>query len=216
MPGAATPLPSFKDLFEHASDGILILADDGHRIVEINPRGCEMLGVVRSHLVGRDLGEFLAEDLDELTLFTRTVHNHGVAWTDQLALPGTKGMPVDVTACGYQGRKAGLILLTMRETTEARARVEADTQALAADRARYYEERMERFRTDILNMTAHELRTPLTPIILQLAVLKRNLSPLLTEEHQVSLDRINDNIARLQAHVQSIVQAVENMQEAQG
>jgi PAS domain S-box-containing protein len=53
----------YRALFEQATDGIFIAAAQGHYI-EVNPRGCEMLGYTREEILNLSLQELIpAEDL---------------------------------------------------------------------------------------------------------------------------------------------------------
>ncbi|MDB6169241.1 MAG: signal transduction histidine kinase, nitrogen specific, NtrB [Verrucomicrobia bacterium] len=52
---------NYRTLFERANDGICITAADG-TLLEVNPRACEMLGLSREDLLGKNFGEFIAAE----------------------------------------------------------------------------------------------------------------------------------------------------------
>lgn len=205
---ASAGLPAFDKLYEHSADSILILAEDGRRILDANPRAAESMGLERAEMIGRDIADFLSQDLDELTAFTKAIHNHGVVWTDTFSLPSTGGgpNPVDVSASGFELPTGKFMILVLHETL-----VPSDEKARAAktasDMADYYKERMGRFEREVLKMTAHNVRTPITPILIRLALLERNLGHLLDDDDKDSLQVIRRNVERLEEHIKSMLEA---------
>lgn len=74
-------------------------------------------------------------------------------------------------------------------------RLEATAAALRAEQLREFY----RLKTEILNSTAHELCTPLTPIKTEIHILRGKGAPV------GSLDRLERNVARLDAVVQDLI-----------
>ena len=57
----------YRALFEHASDGIGVLKAGDHRLIEANPKFCEVLGCKSHEIIGRRL--------DEISSHARTLHS---------------------------------------------------------------------------------------------------------------------------------------------
>lgn len=207
-PDDSATLPAFDKLFEHVADSVLVLAEDGRRILDANPRAAEMMGLERADLIGADIADYLSRDLKELTAFAKAIHNHGVVWTDTFSLPSHDNgpRPVEVSASGFELPGGRFTMLVIHESLlppseKARAAV------TASESVEYYEVRMKRFEQDVLNQTAHDFRTPLTPILIRLALLERNLGPLLDDSDKESIKVLRRNIERLEEHVRGIVLA---------
>ncbi len=201
-------LPAFAQLYEHSADSVLILAEDGRRILDANPRAAKMMGLTRSELIGKDMADYLSQGLKELPAFAKAIQIHGVAWTDTFALPSNKNgpKPVDVSASGFELPHGKFTILVIHEALAPTD--EKDRAAkTAADTADYYNERMARFEQDVLNRTAHDIRTPITPILIRLALLERSLGPLLNDADKESIQTIRRNVERLESHVKDVILA---------
>lgn len=206
LPPPVSDLPHFRHVFAHASSGMLLLAEDGRTILDANPKATELLATKRADLLGRDLADFIERNLDELTLFTRTVVNHGVAWTDTLAWSagGDGAVTVAVTASGFEGPLGRRILLTLHEPTTAQHQEGGIQQAL--DQANYFRERINRYRRSVANLAAHEFNTPLTTLLVQIMLLEKNLGSLLGDGDRKRLKVILNNLKRLEQSVARFVQ----------
>lgn len=130
--GAAAEL--YQTLFEQAADGIF-LTDIGGRFLEVNQRGCEMLGYTHAELLSLSIAD-IAPDGGFMHV---TDLPRGLSMTAERSLLRKDGcwLPVEIS-----GRKLsdGNLLGLVRDRTErqqAEARHEADRTALRASEAKY-------------------------------------------------------------------------------
>lgn len=201
-------LPAFHRLFEHSADSILVLAEDGRTILDANPRAAEVMQPKEGALIGADIADYLARDVRELPAFAKAIDNHGVVWTDTFALPGGDDgpRPVGVTASGFESPAGRFILLVLHEGMQPKDEKERADKT-AADSASYYKERMARFERALVHDIAHNIRTPITPVAIHVALLERNLAPLLNDDDKRSFQMIKKSLERLNQHVIEIIEA---------
>ncbi len=65
----------YHSIFESVTDGILIIELKESRVVEVNPRGCELFGYTRKELLGQVTG--LSDDTQTPAVYARNVIKAG-------------------------------------------------------------------------------------------------------------------------------------------
>jgi signal transduction histidine kinase len=109
----------------------------------------------------------------------------------------------DVLLREAEGRQAGLEVLAREVSLRKR---EAEAAAELARTARDQAEHATRVKSHFLRMVSHELRTPLTPLILNLAVLRRDPTHPLTPEQEALAGKIAESANRLRNLIEAILE----------
>ena len=162
----------FRQLFESAKDGILIL--DGHAatITDANPYIAEMLGYSRDQLVGKELWQIgLFKDVEASKSAMRKLQEQGYIRYEDLPLEtkAGRGINVEFVSNMYGEDGEAVIQCNVRDISD-RKRFEERLRQHAADLSE-----ADRRKDEFLATLAHELRNPLAPIRTGLQLLK--LSP---------------------------------------
>ena len=162
----------FRQLFESAKDGILIL--DGHTatITDANPYIAEMLGYSRDQFVGKELWQIgLFKDVEASKLAMRKLQEEGYIRYEDLPLETKAGRRINVefvsNVYGEDGEP--VIQCNIRDISD-RKRLEESLLQRAADLSE-----ADRRKDEFLATLTHELRNPLAPIRTGLKLLR--LSP---------------------------------------
>jgi signal transduction histidine kinase len=109
----------------------------------------------------------------------------------------------DVLRREAEGRQAGLEFLAHEVSVRKR---EAEAALEVARVAREHAEHAARVKGHFLRLVSHELRTPLTPLILNLAVLRRDRAHPLTPTQDALAAKIGEAAARLRDMIESILE----------
>ncbi len=117
----------YRILFEQATDGIFISNSMGNYI-EVNPRGCEMLGYSREELLGLSISDLLSpEDLQEDPLHFEELRAGKTTLTER-GLRCKDGTMVHIEISG-KTLSDGMILGLVRDTSERKLSEESLRQA---------------------------------------------------------------------------------------
>jgi two-component system CheB/CheR fusion protein len=166
----------YRRLFEAATDGILIVDPDTHKIADANPVICQLLEMSREVLLDKQLCEIglfgnkasLKKALDQL-------HEKGFVRNDDLQISTDTGelRHLEVVSNMYVEEKSKILQFNVRDVTD---RVENARQLASARDAA---ESANRAKDKFLAAQSHELRTPLTPILIVASAMERSakLSP---------------------------------------
>lgn len=126
----------FRELFEHASDGIFIADLDG-RYTDVNGAGCALLGYARGEIVGKTIVDLIpAEDVPRLAESREQMLRGGVHIADwRLRRKDGTLVPVEVSAKILgDGRWLGFVRdITERREAERRVQRLVNLHAVAAD-----------------------------------------------------------------------------------
>lgn len=116
------PIERLSAVFEHSHDGIYVIDAHEDRILDANPRACELLGYQRSEIVGESVTRIHPWDESELRLFLDEVVREGQAKTSDLNCECNDGRKLDVEisasrAC-YGDRQ--VVIAMIRDVSEQR------------------------------------------------------------------------------------------------
>lgn len=114
--GATQTLLVLAELFEHASDAVLVL-DKDDVVVDVNPRAEVLLGANREALVGVSLAEMVPVGSPLLAFLTRSSRDSPLVLEVELERRDGGFVPVEITARRLED---GRTLLLCRDTTVSR------------------------------------------------------------------------------------------------
>ena len=128
---------------------LLVAADTGGKVIMVNQKAEELLGVPRAELLGRSIAEALPVDIPPERLPCAVVLQTGAPCLDvafSLLLPG-RTVPVLASATPFFGRSGELVGVVeiLRDITTLKA--------------------LEREREDFVSMLSHDLKSPITAIV---------------------------------------------------
>ncbi|MGD2062258.1 MAG: response regulator [Nitrospirota bacterium] len=173
----------FRGVVESAAEAICLIDRRGY-FTEVNPMACTVLGLTRTALIGRRVGEFL--DREEYLRLRhdalRTLKNHGTAQlTCTVVGAGAERIPAEMSASWVEGQ-----LLVLGKDVRERRRMEE--QLRRSDRMHAI--------AQLATGLVHEIRNPLTGISATLHHWQRQggASP----ERQEATQRMLDEVERLE------------------
>ncbi len=151
----------FRQLFETAKDGVLILDADTGRILEANPFMTELSGYSTAEYIGKELWEIgLFRDKSANDAAFRELLLKGDIRYDHLPLSCKGDQPVEVEFVSniYQWDHRRVAQCNIRDISD-RSRLEMSQRLQAVELSD-----MHRRKDEFLAMLSHELRSPLAPI----------------------------------------------------
>ncbi|HUQ22864.1 MAG TPA: PAS domain S-box protein [Gaiellaceae bacterium] len=113
-----------RAVFETALDAIFI-TDDDRRYVDVNPAGCELIGVAKRDLIGRSVDEFLPPQRLELVRATWHDYIKGAGVQEEWETMRPDGTVVISEASARPNFVPGLHIAFMRDVTD-RKRLESE------------------------------------------------------------------------------------------
>ncbi|MGK7911931.1 MAG: ATP-binding protein [Synechococcus sp.] len=128
----------FHALFEHANDAIFAIDPKRDRIVEVNPKACQMLGYSREELLESvAISDVHPDEMPQLMAFSQRVAERGHGWTDRLTCLTKSGskIPAEISAAVVELGGDSYILASVRNTYEQRQRMQLARLSLAVSEA---------------------------------------------------------------------------------
>ncbi|RMH18498.1 MAG: response regulator, partial [Acidobacteria bacterium] len=159
---------TFRQIFDHAHDAILILDPADETVLNVNRRACEIYGFARDELIGMSLRS-VSQDAErgrqhvERTVEKGTCHNFETVQYRKDGRP--LYLEVNASMIDYMGRPA--ILSLNRDVSE---RKRAEKLRLAKETA----EEASRAKNAFLATLSHEIRTPTGSIVGLAELLKKS------------------------------------------
>ena len=187
----------YRTVVESASDGIFI-ADSEGGYLDVNPRGCEMLGYTLDELRVRSIADVIAPEEGERVQPELEKLVGGRVVQSEWRFIRKDGSPFsgEVSACMLpDGRMQGIL----RDITERRALEERVRQVLEL---RVHERTAELARANVeleafAYSASHDLRTPLRAIDAYAAMLTEDEGARLSDQGRRSLERIRTSTTRM-------------------
>jgi PAS domain S-box-containing protein len=188
----------FRAVFELASSGIALL-NSNLDCIDVNPAFCEIAGLSRTELIGRNMDSFLVAVDDETCSEINSTLRATGHWNGTLRVLRGNGREAEVEWRIVAESSDGTRIALATDITE-RHRAEHERESLLAGEraARQEAERLNRVKDEFLATLSHELRNPLSAILGWVSVLQR--MPGTNPEFLKGLEVIERN-SRLQTHL---------------
>jgi PAS domain S-box-containing protein len=109
-------------IFESSHDGVYVVDPANERIVDVNPRACEMLGYEREELIGASPAVVHPHELESLRRFASEVMQRGTGQTSELSCK-TKGgslLDAEISASVARVGDSEALVTIVRDVTERR------------------------------------------------------------------------------------------------
>jgi PAS domain S-box-containing protein len=194
----------YRAVFEHANDGIVIVAAGTRTIIEVNNKFCELFGCRSQELIGKDIdalewgtgdgesGSTLSAFLDENYCDDR-----------ELSVKTSSGafLPVSVSCNALSMDEVRLLVLIVRDWS-IRKRLESEKDEM--QRQLFHNEKITALGR-VAAQVAHEVKNPLSGLLLYAMHLKNKLNDKATESELVLCDRIIDSINHLVGTTEQIL-----------
>ncbi|MCA1614081.1 MAG: PAS domain S-box protein [Acidobacteria bacterium] len=188
----------YRALFEHASDGIGIVAAADHRLVEVNNKFCDILGCDSKGLAGRDVRTLIHADGDRPRpdLLRRLLEGE-ITDEVEMMIQTESGGPVSAALSSSELKTDGenLVILMIHDLTERR-RLEAEKEEM--QRQLFQSSKLASI-GELSAGVAHEINNPLNGLI-NFAQLLKDDEVARTEDQRRMLDGIieeGERIARI-------------------
>ncbi len=122
----------FRQLFDRFNDAIFLVDPGADRIVDVNPKACEMLGYARAELVAMRVSDVHPDEMPKFLAFAESVRSQGHGRTEGLTCLGKRGqsIPAEISAAVFfDGDPArALMLASVRDISERKRAQEALAQ----------------------------------------------------------------------------------------
>jgi PAS domain S-box-containing protein len=195
----------YRALFEHANDGIVIVAAGSHTVIEVNNKFCELFGCRPQELVGKDISELSWDkgDGDEVNDSLSVIVNESNCEERELSIHTSAGvpLPVSVSCSTLSADEKRLLVLIVRDWS-IRKRLEAEKAEM--QRQLFHNEKIAALGR-VAAQVAHEVKNPLAGLLLYAMHLKSKLAGKLTESELALCDRIINSINHLVGTTEQIL-----------
>jgi PAS domain S-box-containing protein len=191
----------YRALFEHANDGIGVVAAADHRLTEANNKFCEILGYSAQEVLGRDVREMIRASGGGGPSAPDGLLDGGASGEGEFVVETRAGgaLPVSVSFNTLSTDKERLIILIIRDLS-ARRRFEAEREQM---RQQLYQTAKLASLGELAAGVAHEINNPLNGVI--------NFAQLLKDESEGRGDferRMIDGIIDEGGRIASIVRGL--------
>ncbi len=195
----------YRAVFEMAAVGIALIAPSG-RLLDVNPRYCEIIGRSQAELLELSFADFTHPDdlAQDLALVEAAVSGHvpGSRFTREKRYLRPDGSTVWAVARAVlvrdaHGRPAHFVT-TVEDITERKRYQDAMISAQAAERAT-------RAKSEFLSRMSHELRTPLNAMLGFAQLLRVDSSQPLSSAQRQKIEHIERAGAHLLAMINDVL-----------
>ncbi|HLM56960.1 MAG TPA: ATP-binding protein [Pyrinomonadaceae bacterium] len=193
----------YRELFEHAKNGVGVLKADDHRLTDVNNKFCEILGCQPKGMVGRSIHDLISAGdggpgADPLADLLRGGERDDVEM--ELRTPAGNSIPAAVSTYEIGADGERLIILIIRDLTE-RSRLEAEKEEI---RRQLFQSSKLASIGELSAGVAHEINNPLNGIINYAQLLKDD-GVARTDDQRRMVDGIIDEGERIARIVRGLL-----------
>ena len=122
----------FRKIFDHSNDAIFLIDPDRDKILDVNPKACDMLGFSRQELLTVSISSIHPSEMPQLKAFAQSVFETGQGWTNRLTCLTKSGtyLPSEISAAPVEIGGQILLVALVRDTTERKRAEEALLQQM--------------------------------------------------------------------------------------
>lgn len=144
----------FRKIFEHSNDAIFVVDPGTDRILDVNPRACDLLGYAREELLSTPITAVHPNELPQFLAFAQSVFETGRGWTNELTCLTKSGatVPAEISASVIDMGGRPCMIAMVRDITDrkiaeaALQRYSTELERLVAERTARLERSEERRR----------------------------------------------------------------------
>ena len=110
----------YTKIFDYSNEAILVFHPELDRIVDVNPKACEMLGYSRQELLSIPISVIHPDDKVRLEAFANSVFEHGQGWTNELTCVTKNGirLPTEISASPINLSGRNCLVALVRDISE--------------------------------------------------------------------------------------------------
>ena len=110
----------FHKIFNNSNDAIYLIDIENDKIVDANPKACQMLGYSREEFLSLSISAIHPREMPELITFSEVVSEQGYGWTDELTCRTKSGftLPAEISASMVDIEDRSCMIAMVRDTTE--------------------------------------------------------------------------------------------------
>ncbi|MCA1565331.1 MAG: PAS domain S-box protein [Acidobacteria bacterium] len=194
----------YRAVFEHANDGIVIVAAESRTVIEVNNKFCQLFGCRPQELIDKDIsalawGTDEGETADSLSAFL----DENYCAEKELSIKTSSGalLPVSVSCSALSMDEERLLVLIVRDWS-IRKNLEAEKAEM--QRQLFHNEKIAALGR-VAAQVAHEVKNPLSGLLLYAMHLKSKLTGKLPESELVLCDRIISSVNHLVGTTEQIM-----------
>jgi PAS domain S-box-containing protein len=107
----------FEKIFQHSNDAIFIVNPNEDKIINANPKACEMLGYDHSQLIQMPMSAIHPDEMLQMQEFAEHVFTNGQGWTNELTCMTVKGikLPSEMSASVIEVDNTPLMVAMVRD-----------------------------------------------------------------------------------------------------
>ncbi|MCH8955620.1 PAS domain S-box protein [candidate division KSB1 bacterium] len=204
----------FRKIVEYSNDAILIIDPERDKIIDVNPRACNLFEYSREELLSMPITAIHPNEMPELMAFSKSVLEQGEGWTNELSCLTKSGktLPTEISASVIEIDGRPCMIALVRDITERK-------QAEAALRQ---SEKMASLGNLVAGL-AHEINSPIGAInsaadtnnlcLKRIENIVKNRDITKNNDYQRALNILGDNIqitANAGERIAEIVKSLKN------
>jgi len=107
-------------IFNHSNDAIFIIDPPNDKIMDVNPKACQILGYSKKELMAMSISDIHPKEMVQLRKFSQMVSKKGQGWTDELTCITKSGrlLPSEISASNIEISGSKYMVSMVRDITD--------------------------------------------------------------------------------------------------